>query len=228
MGFGTLFIGYFFLINISYYAYTDIISAMVMLLGLYKLSEVNKNFKYGSFATVGFSFIALSEIIMSFIGLFGSFAWIDSLAPYIASMRFAVIFMLSYFILKGIGEVAEEVKAMALFRTAKASVPLSTVFLVYAAFELPFVSRIFGTAVAYIFFALLLSIVAFIFSNLVTIYKAYMQICMPEDLKKQAKPSKFEFMNRFYDSMEKKSQKYAEYKLTKQQNKRNKQSKGKK
>ena len=51
---------------------------------------------------------------------------------------------------------------------------------------------------------------------------------MPEDLKKQEKPSKFEFMNRFYDSMEKKSQKYAEYKLTKQQNKKNKQNKGKK
>ena len=34
MGFGTLFIGYFFLINISYYAYTDILAGMVEMLSL--------------------------------------------------------------------------------------------------------------------------------------------------------------------------------------------------
>ena len=222
MGFGTLFIGYFFLINISNYAYTDIVSAAVMLLGLYKLSTVNKNFKYGFFATMGFFAVALGELSLTFIGLFGSFDSIDAAQPYISSIRYTVIFIISYFTLRGIGALAEEVKAYSLFRTAKASVPLSSIFLVYAAFELPFFAKIFGNAIAYVYFALLLSVVAFIISNLVTIYKAYMQICMPDDLKKEKKPSKFEFMNRFYDSMEKKSQKYAEYKLTKKQNKRNK------
>ena len=228
MGFGTLFIGYFFLINISNYAYTDIISAMVMLLGLYKLSMVSKNFTYGSFSAIGFTCISFVELTFTFISMFGSFDWIEAFLPYLSSMRFAVIFMITYFILKGIGALAKEVKALSLFRTATASVPLSSVFLIYAAFELPFFSAIFGKYIAYIYFALLLSIVAFIISNLVTIYKAYMQICMPDELRKEKKPSKFEFMNKFYDSMEKKSQKYAEYKLTKQQNKKNKQSKGKK
>lgn len=225
MGFGTLFIGYFFLINISYYAYTDIIAGMVMLLGLYKLSEVNKSFKYGSFAAIAFSAVALFEFFVSFISLFGSFDWIDMAMPYASSLRYAVIFILSYFILGGIADVAKEVKASALHTTAKASVPLSSIFLIYAAFELPFISTIFGKATAYIFFALLLSVFAFTVSNLVTIYKAYMQICMPEDLKKNPKQSKFEFMNKFYDSIEKKSQEYAKYKLEKKQNKNNKRKK---
>ena len=225
MGFGTLFIGYFFLINISYYAYTDIIAAMVMLLGLYKLSEFNKSFKYGSYTAIGFSAVALAEISLSFVSLLGSFDWLNSVLPYLSSVRFTVIFMLSYFMLKGIGEIAEEVDAIALSKTAKASLPLSVIYLIYAAFELPFMSAIFGSAIAYIFFALLLSIVAFTISNLVTVYKAYMQICMPEDLNKSSKASKFEFMNRFYDSMEKKSQQYAEYRLQKKQNKNNKRKK---
>ena len=225
MGFGTLFIGYFFLINISYYAYTDIIAAMVMLLGLYKLSEFNKSFKYGSYTAIGFSVVALLEISLSFVSLLGSFDAIDNLSPYLSSVRFTVILMLSYFILRGIGDIAEEVDAVALSKTARASLPLSVIYLIYAAFELPFISALFGSVVAYIFFALLLSIVAFTISNLLTIYKAYMQICMPEDLNRTQKPSRLEFMNRFYDSMEKKSQQYAEYKLQRKQNKNNKRKK---
>lgn len=222
MGFGTLFIGYFFLINISYYAYTDIIAGMVMLLGLYKLSEINKSFKYGAFWAIAFSGVAFFEIALSLASLFGSFGFINAVTPYASSVRFAIIFIISYYVLGGIKELAEEVGASALSRTARASIPLSVVFLVYAAFELPFVSAIFGRFTAYIFFALLLSVVAFTVSNLVTIYKAYMQICMPEDLEKAPKKSKFEFMDKFYASIEKKSGEYAKYKLNKKQNKRKK------
>jgi hypothetical protein len=103
----------------------------------------------------------------------------------------------SYFALYGIRDVAKEVDAPALYKTAKTSIPLSFVFLVYAAFEFPFMSEAFGTATYYIYFALLLSVVVFIISNLVTVYKAYMQICMPEDLEPKVKKSKFEFVEKF-------------------------------
>ena len=222
MGFGTLFIGYFFLINISYYAYTDIIAGLVMLLGLYRLTNVNKSFQYGSYTATIFSAVAFYEIIASLITSIGSHKVLEAIMPYVSSLRYALIFALSYFILKGIEAVAREVQASALSSTARASVPLSCVFLVYAAFEIPFISGLFGSFVAYIFFTLLLAVVFFVISNLVTIYKAYMQICMPEDLKKEPKQSKFEFVNRFYDSIEKKSREYAEYKLNKKQNKNKK------
>lgn len=225
MGFGTLFIGYFFLVNISYYAYTDIIAGLVMLLGLYKLSEFNKSFKYGSWTAIGFSALAFAEICFSMISIFGSFDFIKNSAPYVSSARYAIIFMLTYFILRGIGEIAKEVEANALCGTARASLTLSPVFLVYSAMELPFVAMIFGSLLPYIYFALILSIVIFTLSNLTTIYKAYMQICMPEELNRAPKSSKFEFMNKFYDSIEKKSQEYAKFRLEKKQNKNNKRKK---
>jgi len=222
MGFGTLFIGYFFLINISYYAYTDIIAGMVMLLGLYKLSSVNKGFKRAMASALGFSALAFFELVLSFISLFGSFLWLNTAMPYVSAARFALIFLLSFYIMNGIHEVATEVDARALSRTAKASIPLSAFFLIYAAFELPFVGNFFGSAAPYIFYVLIICIIVFVISNLVTIYKAYMQICMPEDLKKSPKKSKFKFINNMYDSIETKSRQYAEYKLTKNKNKKRK------
>ncbi len=225
MGFGTLFIGYFFLINISYYAYTDIIAGLVMLLGLYKLSEFNKSFKYGSYTAIGFSVMAFAEICISMVSLFGSFGFINISAPYVSSARYVVIFILTYFILRGIGEIAKEVEANALYQTSRASLTLCPVFLVYSAMELPFIATIFGRFLPYIYFALILSVVIFTLSNLTTIYKAYMQICMPEDLERAPKSSKFEFMNKFYDSIEKKSQEYAKFRLEKKQNKNNKRKK---
>ena len=119
MGFGTLFIGYFFLVNISYYAYTDIIAGLVMLLGLYKLSTVNSGFKRGAVCATVFSGVALVEIIISALSLFGSFDFIKAAEPYVSAVRFAIIFFLSYFILRGISEVAREVEAFALEKTAK-------------------------------------------------------------------------------------------------------------
>ena len=46
-----------------------------------------------------------------------------------------------------------------------------------------------------------------------------MQICMPEELNKAPKKSKFEFLNKFYDSIEEKSRAYAEYKLSRSKEK---------
>ena len=215
MGFGTLFIGYFFLINISYFSYTDIISGMVMLLALYKLSGINKSFAHGMTCAAVFSCFALFEIILAAVDMFSPITWLTSITSYISAVRYIFIFILTFFILHGINEVSREVEADALAKGAKASLPLSLVFLVAALFEMPFISGIFGVAVTYVYFAVLLAVVMFIISNLMTIYKAYMQICMPEELNRAPKKSKFEFMNRFYDSIEKKSREYAEYKLSK-------------
>lgn len=222
MGFGTLFIGYFFLINISYFAYTDIVAGMIMLLGLYSLSFVNKSFKNAAIASSVFSAFALGEIILYIIDTFGGRVKLADLTVYLSFVRYSLIFVLTLFILRGISEIAKEVEADALLANAKASVPLSVVFLIAGLFELPLISNLFGSAVPFIYFAILLSVVIFIISNLLTIYKAYMQICMPSELNKKPKKSKLEFINKFYDSIEEKSKKYAEYKLRSTINKKNK------
>ena len=213
MGFGTLFIGYFFLINISYFAYTDIISAMVMLMGLYKLSNINRHFGSAMIASFAFAIFAFSELAFAVTELFTTPAWLTTIISYSGAVRYLFIFVLTLFIMRGIETVALEVEAYELSKNAKASVPLSAIFAVASVFEISVFAKIFGSYIAYIYFAILLAIVVSILSNLLTIYKAYMQICMPDELEKHPKKSKLEFMNRVYDSIEEKSKAYAEYKL---------------
>ena len=61
MGFGILFIGYFLILNLTYYGLTDVIAAAVMLLGLYNLSGYNKYFKWAFIATSVFLALSLGE-----------------------------------------------------------------------------------------------------------------------------------------------------------------------
>ena len=70
-----------------------------------------------------------------------------------------------------------------------------------------------GKSVAYIYFTLLAAQVIFIAINLVTVYRAYMQICMPEDLEVGVKKSRFDFVNKYRAYEEKKSGEYAAYKI---------------
>ena len=214
MGFGTLFIGYFFLINISYFSYTDIVGAMIMLMGLYMLSAFDKNFKYAMIGDSVFSLFALFEIIISVIETLSESIDPERFMPYISAVRYALVFIITLFILRGISNIAKEVEATDLELSAKASIPLTAVFMIASALEMPFVSVIFGKIVPFIYFAVLLAVAVFIISNLITIYKAYMQICMPCDLERKKKKGS-NFLDKFYDSIEEKSKAYTEYKLNK-------------
>ena len=215
MGFGTLFIGYFFLINISYFAYTDIIGAMVMLMGLYKLSSVNRQFKVGMYIAISFSVFSLAELVISFAEIFISNKFIyDILPPYLGAARYLMIFAISLTVLRGIAGVACEVDASELASAAKRNRYFTAIFIIASLLEIPFTADILGNASPYIYFAVLLAVIIFILMMLSVIYKAYMQICMPEDLVPKDKKSKFEFLNKFYDRIEEKGRKYAEYKLS--------------
>ncbi len=219
MGFGTLFIGYFFLINISYFAYTDIIGAMIMLMGLYKLSTVNKHFRAGMIASSVFAAFSFLELALAVTELFTSPVWLDTVISYSGAVRYLFIFVLTLFIMRGIAEVATEVEAYALAKNAKASIPLSAIFAAASVFEISVFAAVFGKYIAYIYFAILLAVVISVLSNLLTIYKAYMQICMPGEEKKPPKRSRGGIMDKFYDSIERGGREYAEYKMKKQQSK---------
>ena len=63
----------------------------------------------------------------------------------------------------------------------------------------------------------LIAIFTVVIVNLVTIYRAYMKICMPDDIDNDTpdKPSKFEFINKHREHTIQKQREYAEYKLEK-------------
>ena len=62
MGFGTFFIGYFLILDISYYLLTDIIAAAVMMLSLARLSRFNRGFSAAFCAAGIFTAFSLVEL----------------------------------------------------------------------------------------------------------------------------------------------------------------------
>ena len=110
MGFGTLFFGYFLILNIAYYGFTDIISALIMLLALSKLAPLYRPFRLAVYADAVFSVFALFELVSQgadFLGI----GFIGGLRPYLAVARYAIISIVTALILLGIREAAEEVGA---------------------------------------------------------------------------------------------------------------------
>lgn len=215
MGLGTLFIGYFLLVNISYFAYTDIISAFVCLLAFYKLSRFNRPLYTGAVCSLIFALFGVYEIVIEVLKIFYQSLESSETVASIGSMRYIIISAITVCALLGIKQLAEEVGADALAVRAKNTLPLSLVFVLAAIFEFPPIGRLLGTLAGYVYFAMIIFILITLAVNLVTIYKAYMQICMPEDLNAKQKESRFGFVNKFREYEAGKSREYAEYKLEK-------------
>lgn len=217
MGFGTLFVGYFLLLNIAYYAYTDLIAALLMTLGLYKLSTVNTPFRFATYISIAFSCFGLFELIEGLIELLDPTNAFGEITPYISITRYVIIGVLTVFILKGICEVAGEVGLTLLSKRASIFIPVViTAYLVTSIFEIPALSLIISPKILVVlaFFTVIFNFIL-VCMNLITIYTAYMKICMPEEVDCEPTQSKFAFVNKFREHRMQKEREYAEYKLEK-------------
>ena len=229
MGFGTFFIGYFFLVNISYFEYTDVVSAMIMLLGLYNLSKFNRGFKIGFAFSSTFTIFSFAEFIVTVVKLFDPSFLGKIDAVYFSIPRYALIFGITVSMLIGINDLAREVEAYTLARKAGRTIPWCAIYLVMAICEISEVGKLLGVAVPYVYLSVLLGHLALVAVVLTIVYKAYATICMPEDLNKEPKKSKFDFINKLNDRAEKKNLEYADYKIKKGlEQERKKSSKNKK
>ena len=199
MGFGTFFIGYFFLINITYYEYTDIVSAMIMLLGLYNLSRFNREFKISFVASSVFALFSMAEFIISAIKLFDSSFLPAFNTSNLAIPRYILIFGITVSLLMGINSMAKEVEAYSLAKRASYNIPWCAIYITMAICEISKIGELLGAAMPYVYLAVLLGHVILIISVLITVYKAYATICMPEDLEKEQKRSKFNFIDKIQE-----------------------------
>ena len=198
MGFGTLFIGYFLLLNLTYYGFTDLIAASVMLLGLYKLSKVNKYFSYSSIAAAVFLVFSLGEFGIATYEMFMRPINSPTLVSVMSILRCISVCVLTVLTLKGIEDVAKEVDLENLpEKASKLVIITAVVYSAWIALEAPL-----DFANAYVLGILslitILATIALIIVNLSVIYTAYMRICMPgdENMDKD-KPSKFAFVNEY-------------------------------
>ena len=229
MGFGTLFIGYFFLLNFPYCEYTDAVSAVLMLYALYKLRGINDYFKYAFAASVAFALLGIFELSAELYGMFSHIDRLSLLFTIITLSRQVIIGAATALMLLGIKDVADEVGLSALKEKSLRAffvsmfVYLLNIFLESASLASFIPIKILATL--YVFATLAtLTVIAF---NLTCIYSAYMRICMPEDKEMEDKESKIGFVRSFKKREEEKSREYAEYKLNKMQKKQEKKNKGK-
>ena len=226
MGFGTLFFGYFLLLNIISFSFTDLIASLVMAMGFYKLSTVNNHFKGAFYISFGLSAVGLLELGVDFYSIFVPSFASDTVLAYTTIPRSVIIATLTLFMLMGIESVADEVGLDALAKKARLSMPFTLiVYGISAILEIPYLEKIIDVKVLAILSVItLVAVMILVAINLVTVYSAYMKICMPEDKDNdpEDKPSRFGFVNKYREHNAQKQREYAEYKLEKLKKKNSK------
>jgi hypothetical protein len=217
MGFGTLFIGYFLLLNIFNYAYTDLISALIMMFAAYKLSTVGKDFKNAYYVLIPYAALGAYELLAEFLSMFSPALNNQMLTGIIGVARYALLGVLNFFILSGIKKLAIEVELPRLKEKSGTSlITLTIAYSVALILEIPFLDKLIPTkALAVTALLSLLFTFAVTIYSLTAIYSAYMRICMPEDLIQEEKTSKFATVNKFRENEKKRGEEYANYKVEK-------------
>ena len=186
MGFGTLFVGFLFFLNVTPYAvYTDPIGALVLLTGLLKLSPVNRAFRRAAAADAVFAGFAVLRLFLSVLTLFG----VRLPAPLTATLAVLRCLLLGaalFLLFSGIASVSREVDERVLYvRASFARASGVLLFSLLALSEIPGLFGLFGVqAAGWISFVLLLLFLIWTgFAAIAVIYRAYMRICMPgEDI----------------------------------------------
>ena len=216
MGFGILLIGYFLILNLTYYGATDVISGIVMMMAFYKLRTVNKYFSFAILPSALFALVGVPELIELAARLFGRD--MSALITYTAPSRYLIICIISILMMKGIEQVSKEVEVYKTAKNARNVQPF--IYLVFGGMMILELPLTFGDESKWIGLAgliFLLGCFVLVIYNLTVIYSAYKWICMPEDVDNDVpdKPSRFGFVNRFREHQEQKNREYAEYKLEK-------------
>ena len=227
MGFGTLFAGYFLILNFAYYRFTDAVAAVVMLYALYKLSGVNSYFKLSTIGAGALTLFGIYELVIAILEMLGMIGDLTVLNSVSALIRHFILAATTALMLMGMRDVAREVDLPALSRKcnylAYVTVAVYTFNIILETSSLE--SFIDQVVLVYLAALSIIATLALIIVNLTAIFGCYYRICMPEDNTAEytEKKSRFSFVNAFRAHEEEKQKEYAEYKLDKLKKKAEKQ-----
>lgn len=234
MGFGILFIGYFFLLNVTpYRGFTDIISAAIMLFALYKLSGINRGFKLSFILCGAFLAVSLGELVLSVSSLF-SFFDVGVISPIVTIIRHGVVGTLSAMIMMGIRDISSEVDLPKIRNRSRCLIPATfIIYLLWIALEAAAgftTHEVLATVLAWISLIVIVANIILNAVGLFTVYGCYAQICMPEDntplMPEEEKPSRFAFINEHRKRRRERDEAYYREKIEKAKAKHNKGMKG--
>ena len=198
MGFGILFIGYLFLLNLSFFAYTDILAGALMLLALEKLKVWNKGFKAAFFASIPFLLIGIFEFSLKILVMFSA-----QIAPAISvtceALRMLSLCPLHIFLFIGCKQITKEVGLEKMESRAMTLLPFAPLFYGSQCFlAIPSLFKnVSDENLLTVRFILLLATLVFLFTTLRFIYGCYAKICLPSDADMPQKPSRFRFVNEY-------------------------------
>ncbi len=214
MGFGTLFAGYFLILNIAYYGFSDFLAAAIMLYGLYKLSSVNQGFKAAMYSMCLFGVFSLVELVAFTLDMFSIGGNLAAFMTVLSTLRHLLVCLFTVPMLIGMRDVCREVELPDLAVRCKRSI-----FAAFAVYALGIVleaegifSFIPANYLPLVSLAMMTLTLIYVIFNLTNIYSCYMKICMPgEDEKRKEKKSGI--MDKFMARQEEKQREYIEYKL---------------
>ena len=216
MGFGTLFFGYFLLLNITNYLVSDAIAGVIMLLGLLKLKNVNRRFAFSYVVGIVFTVFGFGELAVFLIDMLKlSPAFVEGAVPYLALLRHLIVAALTVGLLGGMEEVSREVGLEKIPDRCRAlSVSSFLVFGLWIVLEAPLPEWIPTPVFSVLFLLAIISLLVLIIAVLTTIYGCYMRICMPgEENGRVRKPSKFGFVNEYRERQAEKEREMEEYRI---------------
>ena len=200
------------MLNITYFQFTDIVSALIMLLGLYKLSSVSPGFKRPMYAAAGFAVFSLAELAFGIITLFSPTSLADAVA-YIGMVRSFALAIFTVLLLSSCQQICEKLEVKRI--PERCRILRGFAVGVYGAnilLQTPLLTSVLPVIVsAFLYLAVIIGVIILIIMDLGVIYGCYMSICMPEDLEeKPQKPSRFAFVNEYRRRQEEKRAEEAE------------------
>jgi len=218
MGFGTLFIGFFFTLNFAYPGFTDAVAGLIMLYGAYQLSTLNKGFKLGAVFTLVFTVFGFVELGFEVYDMFTAGNLPPVLISVFSALRYTSVALLSVFLLLGMKELANEVKLRTLSikceRVAIMTIPLYIFCIILEILSVFGIKQSLPLNIAAVI--LLACNIALTVMTLICIYTCYARICMPgKNDSDEPRESRFAFVNAFRRHEEEKQREYAEYRLAK-------------
>lgn len=232
MGFGLLFIGYFLtMINSPIFGlFGTLIRAggcALMICAAVKLGKYNKAFDLTFIGAILMAAMSAVLIAINIDGLlYNSLITSDKLFSDFAKtvvgyVEQGISFVFNSFLLWGILKISKETEVKKITVAAiRNYIFVCAYYLLYVISFLPFN----GIRSAQSEFAVITWILYFVWIglNLFLLFNCYATICDEDDLEMERKPSKFDFVNKFRDEFDKKSQKAREADMLYRQERRQK------
>lgn len=189
MGFGTLLFGCALLFNVIYYQITDVIAAVIILYALYKLNKFNTPLRVSYICAYPFAAFTLFELVLGAWRLFDPMMDQSTYSGYLATARAALLLAVMLPLMLGIAALAREVDAKDLRLRAMGACAVACVStLTTAVASLPFTVAAFGDkAQVWLYVCTMVLQLIFALVAVLTVWRAYATICMPEDNAKKKK-----------------------------------------